>query len=376
MAKAKVIKLHQSSCTPPLPVTQPYLPSADKYMHYVAKAFDNKWITNGGPLLTELTDRLKEYLGVKHLLLVNNGTSALQLAYHIKGLKNKTVATTPFTFPATLTALTWADANVHLSDIQKDSWNLSAKAVLDDMETQDIDAIVPVNIFGVPCELEEFDQIGQAHNIPIIYDSAQSLLTKYKGKSIFDYGDIHCISFHATKLFHTCEGGALVFKNKEDLERAERLINFGIQAQGEVHDPGINAKMSELHAAMGLCTLDDLPMLIENRQQSVERYQKLLANIVEFQSTPYDCDVPPMYMPVKFESVNELEAVERNLAENGYMARRYFYPGNHKFMTQKHCELPNNRITTEKILCLPLMHNLTKQHVHSIAKIISSSLKR
>lgn len=372
---AKVIKLAQRTSSLSIPVTQPYLPSSDKYMHYVSKAFDNKWITNGGPLHKELTDRLKEYLGVKYLLLVNNGTAALQLAYHIKNLKNKTVATTPFTFPATLTAMAWANATVHLCDIRSDNWNLSANSVNESLKLEKIDAVVPVNIFGMSCELKEFDRIGKKYNIPIIYDSAQALLSKYEGKSIFEYGDIHCVSFHATKLFHTVEGGALIFKNKQDLERAERLINFGIQEQGEVHDPGINAKMSELHAAMGLCILDDLPMLIENRQASVEHYQKLLSDSVAFQTSHYDCDVPPMYMPVKFETEQQLLDAEQLLKINGYMARRYFYPDNHKFIDSKLVRrLTVNNSVTNKILCLPLMHNLTQNHIQRICKLVQKAL--
>ena len=352
-------------------ITQPYVPPIEKYIKYVEQAFDRKWLTNEGPLLSELTTRLKEYLNVEHLLIVSNGTIALQLAYKIKDLANKKVITTPFTFPATSTALDWQGAKTSLADINQTDWNLSAESVEQMLENNSADAIVPVNIFGAPCDLAAFDRIGEKYNIPIIYDSAQAMLTQYKGKSIFCYGDIHCISFHATKLFHSVEGGALVFKNKEDLELAQKLINFGIDSDGQVLEAGINGKMSELHAAMGLCILDDLPELIENRQSSVAQYQQELNGVVTFQKTDVGNVIPPMYMPVKFNSEQALLDAADNLKAEGYNTRRYFYPKSHKYLSN-YCksELPVSEQVTDKILCLPLMHNLDNKHIKKISNII------
>lgn len=378
MTSANVIPFHKmaKSQQPKVLVTQPYIPALDKYMHYVEKAFDNKWLTNGGPLLQELTDKLKDYLGVEHLLIVSNGTSALQLAYRIKELAGKTAITTPFTFPATSTALEWQNANIALADIEQDSWNLSAKCVEKQLQKSSAGAIVPVNIFGAPCDLEEFDRLGKQYDVPVIYDSAQAMLSKYKGKSIFEYGDIHCVSFHATKLFHCVEGGALIFKDKADLQRAETLINFGISSDGTVCEAGINAKMSELHAAMGLCILDDLNFLVENRHKSIERYHKALKGCVEIQSTSYDSYTPPMYMPVKFESEHQLLQVNEQLNLHGYAARRYFYPDNNKYIDKKRLnDLATSNKITGSILCLPLMHGLQKKHITNIAKIIERVVK-
>lgn len=375
MQQSKVVQLPLSPLKSKVLVTQPYVPSLDKYMHYVEKAFDAKWLTNDGPLLKELTDRLKDYLGVKYLLLVSNGTAALQLAYKIKDLSNKTVISTPFTFPATTTALEWQNANIQLSDINKNSWNLDPKVVEKHLTTAKVDAIVPVNIFGMPCDMEAFDKIGSKHNIPIIYDSAQSMLSKFKGKSVLQYGDIHCMSFHATKLFHTVEGGAITFNSKDDYERAKRLINFGIGENGVVEEAGINAKMSELHAAMGLCILDDLPMLIENREKSLTRYHSQLASAVTLQCSNYDSYTPPMYMPIRFETEKALLNAQVNLEQNGYLSRRYFYPKNHKFIQQSITTvLPVSDVISNKILCLPLMHNLNKNHIINISNTIKRSI--
>ncbi|MEM0909983.1 MAG: DegT/DnrJ/EryC1/StrS family aminotransferase [Pseudomonadota bacterium] len=360
--------------THPILVTEPYLPSIQKYMKYVEQAFVNQRITNGGPLLQELTDRLKKLLGVKYLLIVNNGTVALQIAYKIKGIKN--VISTPFTFPATLTSLMWSNIEINLCDIDKQTWNLCPDNTRNALTDLTIDGLVPVNIFGMPCDLDKFEMIRKEFGIPIIYDSAQALLSKYKGKSIYNYGDIHCISFHATKLFHSVEGGALVFKSKDEFEHATKLINFGIEETGQVFTPGINAKMSELHAAMGLCILDELPRLIENREESVFWYKHYLKDLVELQVASYECYVPPTYMSVKFATEEQLLATVDALKTEEIMARRYFYPANHKFIKSDslHVLATNNQVT-DKILCLPLMHDLSKQQIAKICRVIARAIK-
>lgn len=367
MNKASILKQKAES----IQVTQPYVPDITKYMKYVEQTFDRKWLTNGGPLLEELTVRLKELLKLEHLLLVNNGTTALQVAYQLKNLSGKTALTTPFTFPATSTAMHWQNTKVRLADIDPQNWNLCPTSVRESLHKSKAQAVVPVNIFGTPCDMEAFDEIGQEFGVPIIYDSAQALLSQYKGKSIFNYGDIHCISFHATKLFHTVEGGAMTFKSRQDLDNATKLINFGIEQNGEVHTPGINAKMSELHAAMGLCVLDDLPNLIEQRENIIGQYKKDLQGSVEFQSTSYDSYTPPMYMAIKFDSEQKLLTVNQTLSQQGYQARRYFYPNNHKYIQNNvNDPTPKANNVANKILCLPLMHNLASADISRICNIV------
>ncbi len=352
-----------------LSVTQPYIPPIEKYMKYVEVAFNNKWLTNGGPLLDELTLRLKEYLNVNYLLLVNNGTSALQIAYKLKGLTN--IVTTPFTFPATSTALNWQGSEAQLADIDSKSWNLCPKSVKSVLQQQELQAIVPVNIFGAPCDMEAFDKLGAEYNIPVIYDSAQAFLSKYKDKSVLYYGDIHCISFHATKLFHCVEGGALTFNNKDDYERAKCLINFGIAEDGCVYEAGINAKMSEIHAAMGLCVLDALPNLIEDRAASVDSYQHKLNSYVDFQATSYDSYIPPMYMPIKLKTSTTLKKVQENLKQKGYESRNYFSPQLNKILPLDNLsQLPVCNQVSDSILCLPLMHHLDEKHIKNISDIV------
>ena len=355
-------------------VTRPYLPNLKKYMKYVEQAFDNQWLTNGGPLLQELTFRLQQKLGVDYLLLVNNGTTALQLAYKVKGLEGKKVLTTPFTFPATTTALQWQQASICYADIDPQSWNLCANSTRVKMSELSVEAVVPVNIFGAPCDMEAFDKIGQDNNVPIIYDSAQSMLSKYKGKSVLQYGDIHCISFHATKLFHCVEGGALTFKNEDDYIRAKRLVNFGFDDTGQVREAGINAKMSELHAAMGLCVLDDLASLIEDRERSVDIYKKELGDLVNFQSTSYSSFIPPMYMPIEVGSSTKLDKIQSELSRHNIQARKYFSPD--KNLLLKPAQIADLSVTNKlssAILCLPLMYGLSQKQIQSVTNLVKQN---
>ncbi len=368
----KISELNDSSAQQ-IPVTRPYFPPIEKYTRLVENVYENGWLTNGGPVLDELTQRLKQKFQTEHLLIVNNGTSALQIAYKIFNLENKNVITSPYTFPATATALQWIGANVVHADICPDTWNLDSKSVRQVLENQKIDAIVPVNIFGNPCNLAEFEKIGKEFNIPIIYDSAQALLSKYQNQPIFNFGDVHCVSFHATKLFHTVEGGALIFKNKQDYETAQKLINFGIESNGEVLIPGTNAKLSELHAAMGICVLNDVDMLVQMRSDNIQTYKQHLPKQLQFQKINESDFTAPMYMPVLFPNEQFLLKAEKHLAKSGILSRRYFYPRNHKFLLEDQGIVSNLRncdSVSNRILCLPLMHDLKESEVVYICNLL------
>lgn len=363
--------------SPPIYVTQPYLPPIEKYFKYIRGAFDRNVLTNNGPLVQELTERLKKKLGVEHLLLVNNGTIALQIAYNVKKLSKKNVITTPYTFAATSTALDWQGANTVLAEVDEKSWNITPESVEEFLSTGQGDAIVAVNLFGQPCELEKLDSIAQRYNAPLIYDSAHALFSTYQNKSVFDYGDIHCISFHATKLFHCVEGGAMTFKNEEEYILAKKLINFGMSENGDIEHAGINGKLSEIHAAMGLCVLDDLDDLINERESLIYLYKKLLANLVVFQQAEFNHYTQPIYMPIKFPSEELLIKCLNALNNEGYYPRRYFMPQNYKFLPKsQNSQLNKCNTIAKKIMCLPLMNGLNKDHVKKICKIISTTLKK
>ncbi len=355
----------------PVFVTRPYFPPIEKYFSYIQEAYDKQSLTNGGPLVQELTQRLKKRLNVKHLLLVNNGTMALQIAYRIKNLANKNVITTPYTFAATATALEWQEANVILADIDKSSWNISPNSVNTLLTNNQGEAIVAVNLFGQPCALDELEAIAKKHQVPLIYDSAHALLSSYQERNIFDYGDIHCISFHATKLFHCVEGGALIFNDASEYKLAKKLINFGIDENGDIDQAGINGKLSEIHAAMGLCVLDGLDDLVIEREELIKLYKHHLNNYVTYQKADFNCQVQPIYMPVQFSSEQQTISVEEALNNAGYYPRRYFMPQHYKFLLSSHEEVIDRcSETANRTLCLTLMNNMKKEAIKEICEII------
>ncbi|GAA6203351.1 DegT/DnrJ/EryC1/StrS family aminotransferase [Thalassotalea sp. SU-HH00458] len=351
------------------------MPSKIKLNQYIDQIYQRNILTNNGPLVQELTQRLKEKLGVKYLLLVNNGTTSLLLAYHIKNLVNKTIITTPYTFAATSTAIKWLGANVLFADIDNSHWNLSPESVEQKLATGKGDAIVPVNLFGVPCDLDAFEELKSKYNIPLIYDSAHALLSEYKGKNIYQYGDIHSISFHATKLFHCIEGGALIFNQEADYIKAKNLINFGIDELGDIHDAGINGKLSEFHAAMGLCVLDELDELVNERDYLVDYYKQKLGDLLQFQTTPFPCVSQPIYMPVQFATERLLCSVEEALKAQGVFARRYFLPQHYKFLELPELQgLEKCSDIANRVLCLPLFNGMTESQIDEIVTIIKDNI--
>lgn len=360
----------------PIFVSKPYIPPLEKYKLYLERAFDQSILTNNGPLVQELELKLKELLAVKHLVLVANGTLALQIASKIKNLENKQTITTPYTFAATLTSLEWQNCPYTIGKIDPYNWNLMPDEVEREVSVGNVNAMLPVNIFGMPCDLDKFEAISNKYDVPLIYDSAHSLFSKYKGKSIFDFGDIHCVSLHATKLFHSTEGGILVFKHAEDEIAARKLINFGIAADGSIDEPGINAKMSELHAAMGLTVLDDLKFIIEERQNIIANYKSYLSSDFIYQSASYDNFTQPIYLPIKFPSAESLDRAFNQLAKHNVFARKYFHPSAYQFLSDENRDrLASSLPIVSNILCLPLMNGLTDNEVKYISDIVNRALE-
>src|SRR5690606_15062004 len=241
-----------------IPVTKPYLPRRAKLNQYLDGIYERNWLTNNGPLVQELTSRLEEYLGVENLLLVSNGTLALQIAYRALGVSDATpgaqpeAITTPFTFIATASSLKWDGVEPVFVDIDPDTWCLNP----DNIEaaiTKNTRAIVPVHVFGNACDVEAIDAIAKKHKLKVVYDACHAFGVRYKGESLLRWGDAATLSFHATKLCHTAEGGAIICKREEDLELAKKLIDFGIRGAETIVALGVKAKMNEIQAAMGLC---------------------------------------------------------------------------------------------------------------------------
>ncbi|WP_027961063.1 DegT/DnrJ/EryC1/StrS family aminotransferase [Halomonas halodenitrificans] len=361
-----------------IPVTKPYLPSRDKLDRYIDGIYERQWLTNNGPLVQELTKRLEEYLGVENLLLVSNGTLALQIAYRALGISGSDepveAITTPFTFVATASSLKWDGVQPVFVDIDADTWCLDP-ALIEAAITPCTRAIVPVHVFGNACDVDAIDEIGRRHDLKVVYDAAHAFGVTYKGESLLKHGDAATLSFHATKLFHSIEGGAIVFKRKEVLERARKMINFGITGPESIEELGINAKMNEFQAAMGLCVLDEMEDNLLARAQVWRRYEQALPASLQLQAKPEGLEYNCAYFPVVFESEEQAVRVAATLKENGVLARRYFYPSLESVGCLKsQSAQPVSKDIASRILCLPIFDQLDQPDQDNIIKCIKVEL--
>ena len=364
-----------------IPFTKPYFPNREKFNKYIDGIYDRNWLTNNGPLVQELTRRLEEYLGVENLLLVSNGTLALQIAYHALGInepvngKMAEAITTPFTFIATASSLKWGGVQPIFADIDPKTWCLAPKHI-EAAITPNTRAIVPVHVFGNACDVEAIDAIAQKHKLKVIYDASHAFGVKYKGESLLKHGDAATLSFHATKLFHTGEGGAIVFKRKEDLERAKKIINFGITGPESIEELGINAKLNELQAAMGLCVLDEMEANLQARVQVWHRYEQILAKNLQLQAKHEGLGYNYAYFPVVFETEEQAVRVAAALKENGVLARRYFYPSLVSVeCLDAHADQPVSMDIASRILCLPMFDQLEQSIQSNIIGLVEAELK-
>ena len=356
-------------------VTKSYLPPREKLYRYVDRIYESGQLTNNGDLVKKLESKLQEYLNVKHVILVANGTLALQISYNILGLKNY-VITTPYSFVATTSSMVWAGLKPVFSDIDKKYLTLDPE-IIDKNLIKKASAIVPVHVYGNPCNIEAFDDITKENtNIKILYDAAHAFGVKYKGKSLVKYGDVSILSFHATKLFQTIEGGAIVTDSDYIADLAIQARNFGIDINGNIISVGINAKMNEFEAAMGLCVLDDIKKIIADRKRTWSYYNELLDNFVEFPEIREKTEWNHSYVPILFRNEKEcLKAVESLNRENIY-PRRYFYPSldTLSYINAKKINSISLDIAS-RVLCLPTFTSISNEVISKIANIIKKVVK-
>lgn len=355
-------------------VTKTYLPDKKKYRKYLDKIYETGWITNNGPLIQELERRLANYLGVKNIILVSNGTVALEIAYRTLEIKN-TVITTPFSFVATTSSLVTNGLLPIFADIDPDSLNMDPKNI-ETLITPNTSAIVPVHVFGNACDVEGIDAIAKKYRLKVVYDAAHAFGINYKGQSILNYGDISTLSFHATKLFHTIEGGALIINDPALVEKARYLINFGIQNTESIPELGTNAKMNEFEAAMGLCILDDIEIITRDRKIIHEIYHKELKSLVTFQEQTINSTRNYSYFPIVLTSEQRLQEIQKALHEENIFPRRYFYPSLdtlHYIEPKQYC--PTSRDIASRILCLPIYPDLSQEDQAHIIRVIKGVLK-
>ncbi len=351
-------------------VTKTYLPPLEEYQGYLAKVWQTGQVTNQGPLLIELERELCTYLGVKNLHYVANGTVALQLALKALQIEEGEVITTPFSYVATTSSILWEKLKPVFVDIEPDTFNIDASKI-EAAITKKTKAIMAVHVFGRPCDIEVIDTLSKKYKIPVIYDAAHAFGVLYKGRSLLDYGDISTCSFHATKVFHTIEGGCLVVNDKRVSDRVELMKRFGHQLDDHKM-LGINAKVSEFHAAMGLCNISRVSDFISERKRIFELYDQMLPNGFARPAIGSDTDYNYSYYPLLFQSEDELMAVLDRMAKENIFPRRYFYPSlNTLSYINDAQKCPISEDITRRILCLPLYPGLEEQTVIKICKLLN-----
>lgn len=357
-----------------IPVTKAFIPPLESYNTIVRQAFESGWLTNRGELVRKLEKVISERLGVSRFIAMNNGTVPLQIALSILGKRGE-IITTPFSYVATTSSIVWQDCTPVFVDIDADYLTIDERKI-EAAITDKTTCILATHVFGNPCNIEAIQSIARKHNIHVIYDAAHCFGVRYQGKSIFEFGDVSTCSFHATKLFHTGEGGAF-FSNNLDLQReAFSRHNFGHKDDVTFHGIGINGKMSELQAAMGLAVFPHLDHIIAERRRIVEQYDDHFVDseIVTLQLRE-GAEWNYSYYPVVFPNESALNICTEILRAQNIIPRRYFYPSLNTLPYVKGQSMPVSESIASRVLCLPLYPGLNGANVNAIAAAVKSSLE-
>jgi dTDP-4-amino-4,6-dideoxygalactose transaminase len=355
-----------------IPVTKSFLPPIEEYTAQVQRAYNNQWLTNRGELVRELEAKLKDYLGVDNIIITNNGTVPLQIALKLLGNGGE-VITTPFSYVATTAAIVWEGCTPVFVDIHPEYLTID-ETKIEAAITERTTCILATHVFGNPCHVEEIDRIARKHNLKVIYDAAHCFGVRYKGKSIFDYGDVSTCSFHATKIFHTGEGGAIFCKDPELFHKLYYSHNFGHNGPLDFYGLGINGKISELQAAMGLAVLPYMEGILNAREKLVEQYDseldfRRLRKIKVREHTQWNYS----YYPVISETERDMLNVQTKLNNSAIIPRRYFYPSLHTLPYVPNREMQLSNSIAKSVLCLPLYHSLEINSVMMIINIINNA---
>lgn len=351
-------------------VTQSSMPPYEEYIEEIKEIWDTKWLTNMGPIHNRFEEQLKEYLKTDTISLFTNGHMALSIALQVLGISGE-VITTPFTFASTTHAIVQNGLKPVFCDINENDYTINTD-IIESLINEKTTAIVPVHVYGNVCDFEKIEKIAKKHGLKIIYDAAHAFGTEVDGKGIGTFGDISMFSFHATKVFHTIEGGALTYQNHALKKALETYRNFGIKNSDSVISIGTNAKMNEFSAAMGICNLRHLDEEIMKRKAVVKRYRENLScqkgiRLCEEQKGLRENYA---YFPVVFEN-EQRDAVAERLAAENIFARKYFYPLTCDFQCYNvKCNVPIARWVSDRVLTLPLYADLTQEDVDRICKRI------
>ena len=365
----------------PIFVTRPLLPPIEEYEEKIKEIWDNNWLTNYGPIERELQSKLKEFLNVDNLELFVNGHTSLEVAIKALDLSGE-VITTPFTFASTTQTIINNGLTPVFADVDEEYYNLNPDNI-EDLITDKTSAIIPVHVFGNPCEVHEIERIAEKHGLKVIYDAAHAFGVNIDGKSLASFGDISMLSFHATKVFNTVEGGALIYDDPDLEYRFKALKNFGITPDHEeVKYLGVNAKMNEFEAVMGLVNLNHVEYAIARRKMIYEKYLECLEPLekdgrVKVLRPKENVDYNYSYFTAKFNSVEEKNHLFESLPEYNVYAKRYFYPPCNEFPAYDfERNTPVAKNVSDTILSLPLYLDLSLDDVEKICKIIEIELNK
>ena len=365
----------------PIYVTQPHLPPLEEFIPYLEQIWDNKILTNNGPFHKQLEQALCDYLGVEHLALFTNGTIALVTALQALRISGE-VITTPYSFVATAHSLLWNNIKPVFVDIDPDTCNLDPDRI-EEAITPQTTAIMPVHCYGNPCSVERIQTIADTYGLKVIYDAAHAFGVQYKGASLLRHGDLSVLSFHATKVFNTFEGGAIVCPDAKTKQRIDYLKNFGFADEVTITAPGINGKMSEFNAAFGLLQLKHIDDALARRREIEARYREALVDVpgISLLPTPPDTRGNASYFPILVGDAYPLsrDALYQKLKDAGIHGRRYFYPlisdmPMYRGLSSAKAEnLKHSHQIADRVICLPIYPSLLNEQVDAVAALVSGA---
>jgi len=354
-------------------VTMPTLAPLNELHPLLEGIWKRGILTHNGPIVQQFEKEVARFLNIKNMVAVSNGTIAIQMGIKALGLTGE-IITTPFTFVATLSSIIWEHCTPVFADIDPETFNIDPEKIAERI-TNRTSAILPVHVFGNPCDIEKIEKVAKQYNLKVLYDAAHAVGVNYNGKNILEYGDISATSFHATKMLNTVEGGGCISNDDELHEKLKRIRFFGYDDNKDVVEDGFNGKMTEVHAAVGLANLKYLQSALDDRKKKYLLYKEILSSKkqIGFQKINQDCNYS--YFPILLPSEDILLKVEKVLNRQNIFPRRYFYPSVNTFTKiVPYFPLPQSEDVSKRVLCLPLYYELKEEQIIYITEVLINSL--
>lgn len=354
--------------------TKPFLPPYEEYCQLIKIIYKNEWLTNRGEMVNELEKRIQQHLtSIARPIVMNNGTIPIQIALKLFGGRGE-IITTPFSYVATTSSIVWENCTPVFVDIDPIHWTIDASKI-EKAITKRTTCILATHVFGNVCEVEKIEKIAKAYKLKVIYDAAHCFGVTYKGQSIFNWGDVSTCSFHATKIFHTIEGGAAFVNSDQYYNTIFQMHNFGHSGPDNFIEVGINGKLSEFHSAMGLVNLKYFNDILIKRKKIFESYKEFFSETVVFMKIRDEVEWNYHYFPILLKDENQLIKVKNSLEKNNIQSRRYFFPSLNKL---SYLKVQSEQLISEdissRILCLPMNYDLTVNEIEKISNLVIQNL--